>query len=581
MPNTGGILEFGPFKLEPAERRLTLNGRPIALTPKAFDLLVILAENAGRLLKKEELLERLWPGVFVEEVNLAQNISALRKALGGDGREAFIQTVAGTGYRFVPDVSSIASTQSAPHCHRLIVLPFRMLKPDQELDFLAFSLPDAITAELSAIDSLIVRSSLMAARFAAESPDLARIAREAQVDFIVSGTVLRAGDQIRVSAQLADATSGTLVWSHTVQSPVGDLFRLQDTLSARIGGSLLHPLAPPEQQPLSRDVPSSAKAYELFLRGNQASPSAAIPMDRAIAARDLYEQSLAEDPEYAPAWARLARMYRMLGKYVSEDSVANLAKAGDALRRALALNPDLPIAHNLFWQIEVDRGRAADAMTHLLRRLHHRGPNAELYAGLVQACRFAGLLDASEAAFRRAQRLDPALPTSAMHTYFVMRRYEEVIAVSGEVKGYVYSLSLDALGRGPEALENIALLEKKAAPMADFVVAVKELVSGRFSESADALMKAQSAFGDPEAFYYAARHFARIGYVEASVDALKTSLQGGYVCARQLVEDPWLEPVRSHAAFGAMLELARSRHDEAVAAFRDAEGPRLLGVAAV
>src|SRR5687768_10762673 len=100
--------EFGSFRLEPAERRLTRDGGAVALAPKAFDLLAILVEHADRLLKKEELMERLWPGVFVEEVNLAQNVSAIRRVLGGE-RDSYIQTVAGGGYRFVAPVR-----QSAP-----------------------------------------------------------------------------------------------------------------------------------------------------------------------------------------------------------------------------------------------------------------------------------------------------------------------------------------------------------------------------------------------------------------------------------------------------------------------------------
>ena len=580
MADPGANIEFGPFRLEPGERRLTQNGQPVAVTPKAFDLLVILAANPGRLLKKEDLLERLWPGVFVEEVNLAQNISALRKALGGDGRDTYIQTVAGTGYRFAAEVRPPAAPQPAapakPPRERLMVLPFRMLKPDPELDFLAFSLPDAVTAELAAIDSIIVRSSLMAAKFAGESPDLARIAREAQVDFVVSGTLLRAGDQLRVSAQLADATAGTLIWSHTAQAPVNDLFQLQDSLAARIVGSLSHPLTLPEQRRLKHDVPATAKAYELYLRGNQVSPPSAFDIERATGARDLYLQSIAEDPAYAPTWTRLARMYRLLGKYLTDDADINLRKADDALQRALALNPDLSLAHSLYAQIDVDRGLAADAMKRLLQRLDQRGPNAEIYAALVQACRFCGLHEASLAAHEHAHRYDPALPTSAMQTYFVMRRFQDVIDVSGDVKGYVYSLSLEGVGRGREAIENLSALERKGGAMLDMLAAARELIAGNHAESAAAMTRAMKTFADPEAFYHAAGHLARCGVVDASLDALSTSIAGGYTCLKPL-EDPWFDAVRSQPKFSVLMDQARRRHDDAVAVFRQADGARHLG----
>src|SRR5580765_2632300 len=270
MPSNVTHYEFGAFRLEPRERRLSRDGDPIAIPPKAFDLLVMLVEEPDRLLRKEHLIERLWPGVFVEEVNLAQNISTIRRALGGDGREAFIQTVAGSGYRFVAPVRAVSAPtpavappsgeRSGGARSRLLVLPFRMLKPDADVEFLAFGLADAITATLSGLESVVVRSSLVAARFAGDAPDLARIAREADVDLVVSGTLLRVGGQLRVAAQLADASAGTVLWSQTEQAPVDDLFRVQDALVARIAESLSGRLTERDVRKLRRDVPATPKA---------------------------------------------------------------------------------------------------------------------------------------------------------------------------------------------------------------------------------------------------------------------------------------------------------------------------------
>jgi DNA-binding winged helix-turn-helix (wHTH) protein len=583
MRGAGPAFEFGPFRLEPDERRLVRDSQTIPLTPKALDLLVILVQNAGSLLKKEDLLERMWPGVFVEEVNLAQNVSALRKALGGDGREAFIQTVAGTGYRFVASVRTpeaapapAAMPVDAPR-QRLLVLPFRMLKADPDLDFLAFSLPDALTAELSAIDALIVRSSLVAAKFAGDVPDLARIAREALVDFVVSGTILRAGGELRVSAQLSDAAAGTLLWSHTAQAPVDHLFQLQDALTERIATSLSKPLTTLDQRRLRHDVPASAKAYELYLRANQVSPFV-FARDRIIAARDLYLQSVQEDPSYAPAWARLARMYRLLAKFGADEPAVNMQRADEALQHALRLNPDLTSAHQLYAQIEVDRGQAAAAMKRLLERLAERGPNAEIYAALVQACRFCGLLDASIAAHAHAVALDAAAQTGVMHAYFVMRRWVDVVAVSGHVRGYVFALSLSQLGRPAEALAVFDELEKKG-PLHDFMLAGRELIAGRPADSAAAMTRGLKTLADPESFYYAARHFAHLGEPAAALATLEQSVAGGYTVLEPLTNDPWLEPLRALPKFQELLARARDRHSQAAAIFREAGGPRLLGTA--
>ena len=126
-----------------------------------------------------------------------------------------------------------------------------------------------MTTSLSALKSLVVRSSLAASRFAAGTQDLKTIAAEADVDLIVTGTLLSAGDEIRVTAQLTDAASGTLMWSHSTQTSIGNVFRLQDELTERVVNALSLPLTSREQRILRQDVPASAKAYEYYLRGNQ------------------------------------------------------------------------------------------------------------------------------------------------------------------------------------------------------------------------------------------------------------------------------------------------------------------------
>ena len=135
---------------------------------------------------------------------------------------------------------------------RVVVLPFRVLRPDPETDFLAFSLPDAITTSLAGIGSLIVRSSATAARFAGEAPDIKALAVEADVDRVVMGTLLRSGDQLRAATQLVEAPEGTLLTSHTVQSPLGDLFRMQDDIARRVVEGLALPLTGERVSPSRR-----------------------------------------------------------------------------------------------------------------------------------------------------------------------------------------------------------------------------------------------------------------------------------------------------------------------------------------
>ena len=178
---------------------------------------------------------------------------------------------------------------------RIVVLPFRVLRPDPETDFLAFSLPDAIATSLSGIGLLVVRSSATAARFAGDAPDLRALATTADVDRVVMGTLVRSGDQLRVAAQLVEAPGGTLLTSHTVQSSLGDLFRLQDDIARRVVESLSLPLAG-TVTPSAPDAPLNDRAYELYLRANELART----YGGLAQARELYLRSLELDRATPP-----------------------------------------------------------------------------------------------------------------------------------------------------------------------------------------------------------------------------------------------------------------------------------------
>ena len=153
---------------------------------------------------------------------------------------------------------------------RLIVLPFRLLRPNPDIDFLGFSLADAITTALTVVGSLVVRSSLTASRFGEGTPDLAKVAREADVDVVLVGTLLHMGGQLRVSAQLVELPDGTVLWSQHTQVALDDVFQLQDDLARQIVSPLELPLTAREDRLMRRDVPASPRAYESVSAGGAA-----------------------------------------------------------------------------------------------------------------------------------------------------------------------------------------------------------------------------------------------------------------------------------------------------------------------
>jgi len=458
---------------------------------------------------------------------------------------------------------------------RLIVLPFRMLRPDPDTEFLAFSLPDALTTSLSSLKTLVVRSSMAAARFGADA-DPKNVATEANVDVIVTGTLLRAGSEVRVSAQLSDASTGTLLASHTAQGSLANLFRVQDEFTERIVAALALRLTAGEQQALHRDVPSSAGAYEFFLRGNQLS----YDPKQWLIARDLYLQALKEDPNYAPAWARLGHMHHVISKYLPMGSSEGLKEAEAALRRALELNPDLALAHKLLAQLEVDLGRAPDAMARLIERAH-KAPDPELLVGLVSACRYCGLLDASVAAHRRALQLDPKIRTSVAHTWFVQADYVSLVTIGMKEGNYIVALALAELGREEEALPGLRELEQTTnTRIRDFVIAARALLEKNVAESVVAVNRIiASEFRDPEGLYYLVRHLAHLGEAGPALQLFDRVVAGGYFCYPAMAKDPWLDSLRNEPAFGNLLRQVETQHREAATSFERLRGEKLLGVA--
>ena len=455
---------------------------------------------------------------------------------------------------------------------RLVVLPFRVLRPDPDTDFLAFSLPDAITTSLSGLESLVVRSSLAASRVAAATADPATLATDLEVDVAVTGTLLRAGEWVRVNAQLVETPGGRLVCSHAAHVRLGDIFQLQDDVTRQIVNALALRLTPREQRALEADVPANGRAYELFMRGNQLSAEA----KNWVAARDIYLQAIDADPRYAPAWARLGGVYRLIGKYGvgTED---DLGRAEAAFQRALDLNPDSPIAHNLYAQLQIDQGRARDAMVRLLHQARTRSTDPELFAGLVYACRYCGLLDASVAAHDAARRIDSQVKTTVAHTRWILGDYQGALDSAGEAPSLV-GFCLCALGRQAEALRWLKETEAKIQTnKRQFVAPLRALLEGDRAASLSAIDRiTTSHWRDPEGLYYLVRQLAYLGAGDEAVALLNRVVNGGFFCYPLFTRDRWLESLRDRHDFKDVLHHAETEHHKSVGAFQSAGGDALL-----
>ena len=482
--------------------------------------------------------------------------------------------------RAVPLTDGEETTSVVRPLTRLVVLPFRVLRSDPETDFLAFSLPDAISTSLSGIGSLIVRSSATAARFATDAPDLNALASQADVDRVVLGTVLRSGDQLRVAAQLVDAPSGTLVTSHTFQSSLGDLFQLQDDIAKRIVHALSLPLSGSLPSP-APEAPQNSQAYELYLRGNELART----YDGLLRARELYEQCLQLDPSFAPAWAQLGRCHRVIGKFIQAEPDSE-RRAEEALRRALGLRPRLSIAHKFYAYLESDMGRAEPAMVRLLVEAGRHGNDPELFAGLVHACRYCGLFDESIAAHSEARRLDPNVPTS----------YEQTLLTKGAVEPFLEAVPSDAqvrsgdagirvfalgfAGRRDEAREALEKMRQTTVvPAFQWWYQYLRAWLDRRPEDLEQGLEPMREFAvheDPEAMFLQGWMQCDLGAHEAGLQYLRRAITKGYFVAPTLASRQF-DAVRTDSRFQALVAQAEEGRARALAAFKDAGGERLLG----
>ena len=484
--------------------------------------------------------------------------------------------------RAVGPIDSVSTPVLAHALTRLVVLPFRTLRSDEDTDFLAFSLPDAIATSLSNVGSLAVRSSATAARFAGDAPDLKALAAEADVDRVVMGTLLRSGDQLRVVAQLVEAPSGTLITSLTIQSSLGDLFNLQDDIARRVVENLSLPLGRATPSP-TPDLPAHAGAYELYLRGKELGRN----YSGMQQARDLYQRCLDLDPTFAPAWAQLGRCHRVIGKFIEPVPDSDF-RAEEAFRRALDLNPRLSIAHKYYANLEAEIGRTTQGLERLVNEaLQHRN-DAELFAGLVHACRYCGLFEESVAAHAESRRLDPTVPTSVANTLLLAGGNSETLATEARLVGGGGDYGLRVIGAGLAGRRDearAALTEMHhAVPVPIFEPWLQFLSAWLDGRPADMLahlvplsrLKIQD---DPEAMFQEAWILCDAGLSEEALVLLRRAVDRGYCASLTLSTRAQFDTVRPDPRFQRVLADAEAGRTRAREAFRAAGGERLLGLA--
>jgi TolB-like protein/DNA-binding winged helix-turn-helix (wHTH) protein len=478
-PQGGDAFEFGAFRFDPAERVLYRGPERVPLSPKVADTLFVLLTHHGRVVEKNELIQLVWPDTFVEEGGLTRNISALRKALGDDAEGSrHIETIPKRGYRFVAPIRksptepetaggvvgkgaalrrpgvrfAIAAIlvaaalllvaagylvsfmtrhdHAAPRVKSIAVLPLKNISGDAAQDYFAEGMTEVIATELSKTGLPVIAPASV--RSLRPGAPLEEVGKQLKVEAVIQGTVLQSGDRVRINAQLVDIGTGRLLWADTYQRDLRDVLRLQAEVAGAIARQTSSEAATGERAGPTRLQPVVPDAYQAYLRGrffwNKRTEPA---LRRAV---EYFNEAIAKDGTYAPAYAGLADSWSLLASN-SYDAVPPregmpLAKA--AALRALELDGGLAEAHTSLAYVTMafdwDLERAEREFQQANRSNPGYATARQWHAHCLLA---AGRLEEAAAEMRQAQNLDPlSLPVNVgvgWCSYFA-RRYDDAIA---------------------------------------------------------------------------------------------------------------------------------------------------------
>jgi hypothetical protein len=218
-------------------------------------------------------------------------------------------------------------------------------------------------------------------------------------------------------------------------------------------------------------------------------------------------------------------------------------------------------------------------MARLLGRARSQAADPELFAGLVLACRFCGLLDASVAADRQAKRLDPNIRTSVMYTHFMRGDWERAIESDNEDLKWVTNWTLPVLGRSDEAIAGYRrIAQQRLPPMIGMMMgAARAVLEDNRDEALATIRQFMSRPFDPEGVYFMARNMVRLGQHENALELLERIVSEGFFVYQILQRDPWLDPIRGERRFNAIVARARERSQDAEAEFHRLGGDQVLG----
>jgi TolB-like protein/Flp pilus assembly protein TadD len=568
--------EFGPFCLDAGKRLLARDGSPVPLTAKVFDTLLHLVQHSGTALGKEELIGAIWPDTVVEENNLNQNISLLRRVLG-DGRTEprYIVTVPGYGYQFVAEVKSSrerSSPLSRADGASIAVLPFANLSADSSNQYFCDGLAEELINALAKLDQIRVVARTSAFSFKGKETDVREIGRKLKVSTVLEGSVRKSGNRVRITVQLINAVNGYHLWSERYDTEMQDIFDVQDEITLAIVGALKLKLLGKEKSAILKHHTENPRAYLLYLKGQYYRWRTAPDEFRKCC--DYFERAVNADPSFALGYFGLNSYYGYGSAWGVTPPDEGWPNAHAALTKALELDGTLPEAHlSLAAFLLVHDRNWAGAEKEIKRVLALNPKLAEIHHLYSFYFLTLGRFEDAITEGRRALESDPLSViygrSLGMCLYFA-RRYDEAVAQYHETLELdqnnvsLHELLGDAYERQGRHREAIAEWQKATALTGDYELAARlgsacaegdlaRAVCERARKSIELATERARTGGYVPAIEHA-RAWMRIGDSEQAFCWLEKACSERNVFSLLLNSDPFYDSLRSDKHFEHLRE---------------------------
>ena len=614
--------EFGRFRLKPAERVLLREGEPVPLTPKVFDILVTLVEHGGQVVAKDDLMKRVWPNTFVEEGNLTQNISLLRKALGeSSGGVQFIETVPRRGYRFVADTNQSwgngaehdipevridstpvvpipdtvnragvkrtpfyalaaglvvmgiiglvyftgrGTTGEAAPIGSIAVLPFVDESADPDAEYINDKIAESLINSLSKLPQLRVVPRSVVAGYKGRELDPRKVGQELNVRAVVTGRMRRHGDIISIQADLIDIQSVAQLWGQHYDHKVSDVLLVQDDIWRDIFENLRLKLNVEEKKQLD--------AYRLYLKGRNAwNKRTGDALQEAI---EFFNQAIAIDPNNSAAYAGIADCYNMLVVYGRVEPKEGFPKAKEAATKALEIDESSAEAHSsmafIKFRWDWDRAATEREFQEAIKLKPAYAPAHQWYSSyLVAVERF----DEAIAEAKRTEELEPLSFVASSHLGWIYylsghndkaieqcRKILELDPSSFPARRYL-GLAYEAKGMYAEAITEFQTgVKLSGSPLMLALLGHAYAASGKTAEAKQVLSDLQQLQDQRYVSpYTVAAIYAGLGDNEQAFKWLQTAVEERDIWLMNLKVDPVFAGLRSQRQFTDILARIRLR----------------------